>query len=80
MMTATDRTRDLIAAPDENTFRLLREQKLLPETTTEKLWTPDDAPQQPSFAALAQLDPNKPSRRGARACRCPTRIPSTPMS
>lgn len=55
--TGTDRTRDPIAAPDENTFRLLREQRLLPETTTEKLWTPDDAQQQPSFAALAQLDP-----------------------
>lgn len=57
MTTATDRTRDLIAAPDEDTLRLLREQKLLPDSTTEARWTPDDAQQQPSFAALAQLDP-----------------------
>ena len=55
--TGTDRSRDPIVAPDVNTFRLLREQRLLPETTTEKVWTPEDAQQQPSFAALAQLDP-----------------------
>ncbi|MGS0684929.1 hypothetical protein ACVBEQ_07225 [Nakamurella sp. GG22] len=57
MTTSTDRIQDVLAAPDSNTIRVLQEQGLLPVSTTERVWTREDAQQQPAVGLLAVIDP-----------------------
>jgi hypothetical protein len=55
-----DRADDLLLRPFEEALPALRAQGMLPETTTERAWTPNPGVVQPIAAPLVQLDPRKP--------------------
>jgi hypothetical protein len=55
-----ERADDLFRRPFEEALPTLRAEGLLPETTTDRVWTPNPGVVQPITAPLVQLDPRKP--------------------
>jgi hypothetical protein len=60
MSVTADRIDDLFRQPVSDVLPALRAVGLLPERTTEVLWTPNPDDVQPNFAALAQIDVQHP--------------------
>ena len=57
MTTSLERTDELIKLPVPDALAALRQQGLLPASTTERVYQRDPVDVQPSFAALAQISP-----------------------
>ena len=61
---SAERVDELFRQPADDALPALRAAGLLPERTTEQIWTPNAADVQPTVAALAQLDPRHPYTAG----------------
>jgi hypothetical protein len=64
MSLTAERIDDVFQLPAAEALPALRAAGLLPERTTEVAWKPNPDDVQPSFAALAQIDPQHPFTAG----------------